>query len=92
MCPRCGYTRVPTKKDAEALRFVTKLEHPKLGSSTVALDIPPDALMRHDVTCPSCGHRGVYYWRRQVSGAESSDELERVWKCPACGYEWVERE
>jgi len=61
-------------------------------AKNVVLDLPVGALYRDDVTCPKCGHRGVYYWRRHRASAESSDTIEKVWRCPNCGYEWIETE
>ncbi|NPA97580.1 MAG: hypothetical protein GXO32_08275 [Crenarchaeota archaeon] len=91
VCPRCGFTRDASPKDLASMRKVIVFER-RIEAKIITVGLPPGAILRSDVTCPRCGHKGVYYWRRQRSSAESSDLIERVWKCPSCGHEWVEIE
>ncbi len=91
VCPRCGYSRDVDQNTLASMRKVIVFQR-RVEAKEVYLELPHGAVLREDVQCPNCGRRGVYYWRRQRSTAESSDLIEKVWKCPSCGYEWVESE
>jgi len=90
-CPRCGYqeeitgTLITLRKSVVFEKVVERREN-------IHLDVPMEAIFDTNITCPRCGKRGVYYWRRQRSSAESSDTVVKMYKCANCGYTWVEGE
>ena len=94
VCPKCGYSKPLTSKELLFMRKTTVFQRyeSKKIMDAVALDLPPGAIYEATLVCPRCGHRGVYYWRKQRSSAESSDVIEKTFKCPSCGYTWSESE
>ncbi len=94
VCPKCGFSRPVTSRDTAMMRKTTVIQHyeTKKFVEAVNLDLPPGAIYDNSITCPKCGHQGVFYWRKHRSSAESSDLIEKTYKCPSCGYSWSEAE
>jgi len=85
VCPRCGYTVKPSQS------LVRSTYLPKVrGTADRALDLPPGAVYDPNIKCPRCGANKVYYWIKHKAITESSDEIEKTYKCTACGYSWSE--
>ncbi len=92
-CPRCGYVKEASKTEQGFMRKSTVLITASAKSShNIELNLPIGALYDDSVSCPRCKHKGVYYWRRAISSAESSDVVVKLYRCPSCGYEWSEGE
>jgi transcription factor S len=91
ICPKCGTTikadPILTQYLKKSTRFA-KVHEKKID--VVGIDVPTSAIVDLNIVCPKCGHKGVYYWRRHRSSAESSDVIEKVYKCISCGYSWSE--
>lgn len=84
VCKKCGYKE--KIKGNEGSLF-TKKESKSL--EILVVDNRVDVLPIDDtITCPKCGHKGVYYWSMQT---RASDEPEtKFFRCPNCGYTWRE--
>lgn len=84
VCKKCGYKE---KIEEENLSLFVKKENS--ASELVVIESQQDLLpIDYTVTCPKCGHVGVYYWSIQT---RSSDEPEtKFFRCPKCGYTWRE--
>lgn len=107
-CPRCGSAMIVKQNYLLCLkcRYSSKLDQniQYLKKSTVLakshekkididnIGLPFSAIYDDNIICPQCGYKGVYYWRRHRSSAESSDIIEKVYKCSKCGYGWTELE
>jgi DNA-directed RNA polymerase subunit M len=90
-CPRCGY-KVDVIKNSVFLKKSVSFEKRVEKREEIAVDIPLGAIFVESIVCPKCGRSGVYYWRKQVSSAESSDTIAKTYKCSSCGYTWSELE
>lgn len=91
VCPRCGSTKGLNPLHAQYLKkstYFVKVHEKRVDVEGIGL--PPSAILDDKISCPRCGHKGVYYWRRHKSSAESSDIIERVYRCRFCGYSWSE--
>lgn len=91
-CPRCGYIKKPEEKEANIYRKTTSYTRLIEKKEAIAIDIPAVAILDALRTCPRCNGKGVYYWRKQSSSAESSDIIVKTFKCPSCGFSWSEQE
>lgn len=91
VCPKCGTI---SKADPSTLQYLkktsrfTKIHEKKVD--VIGIDVPVSAIVDTNIVCPKCGHKGAYYWRRHRSSAESSDVIEKVYRCTSCGYNWSE--
>jgi len=90
-CARCGY-RTEVSKDSAMLKKSISFEKRMEKREEVAVGIPLGAIFVESIVCPRCRKNGVYYWRKQVSSAESSDVIAKTYKCASCGYTWTELE
>lgn len=93
VCPKCGISIGSNPSVAQYLKKSThfvKVYEKKMDVEGVG--VPTSAILVDSVVCPRCGYRKVYYWRRHRSSAESSDVIEKVFKCSSCGYTWSEAE
>jgi len=93
VCPRCG--TVISSNPSIAQYYKKSVQFAKIHEKKVdveGLGVPQSAILDNGILCPKCGHKGVYYWRRHRSSAESSDVIEKVYKCSSCGYSWSEFE
>lgn len=91
VCPKCGYRRELDPTSAHYFKKSTQFT--KVLEKRVDVEgvgAPSSAILDTSITCPKCGRKGVYYWRRHRSSAESSDVIEKVYKCSFCGYSWAE--
>lgn len=91
ICPKCGTTIKINPTLAQHLKKTTqfaKVHEKKVD--VLNIDIPTSAIIDNNVVCPKCGNKGVYYWRRHRSSAESSDVIEKVYRCISCNYSWIE--
>ncbi|MEM1542133.1 MAG: hypothetical protein QW101_03625 [Ignisphaera sp.] len=92
-CPKCRYTAELNSTEIQYLKRSTLLS--KVHEKKVDVDnigIPLSAIHDDKIVCPRCHNRGVYYWRRHRASAESSDTIEKVYKCGRCNYSWTEFE
>ncbi|MEM2397195.1 MAG: transcription factor S [Ignisphaera sp.] len=91
VCPKCGTL---VQANPALIQYFKKSTHfAKVYEKKVdvkSIDLPTSAILDTNIACPKCGNRGVYYWRRHRSSAESSDVIEKVYKCSSCGYNWSE--
>lgn len=92
VCPKCGYRMPLSHSEVSSFKKSIKLNKVIEKRELTAFDIPTTAIYANNLICPKCGSRGVYYWRRHVSTAESSDIIEKTFKCTNCGYMWSEME
>lgn len=92
ICVKCGYKKVLEGNLSLGMKKTTVFTKYVERREGVMFDIPPMAIFDESISCPHCGKRGVYYWRKQVSSAESSDSIIKTFKCSNCGYTWIETE
>ncbi|MEM0005436.1 MAG: hypothetical protein QXJ56_00075 [Ignisphaera sp.] len=91
-CPRCGYRTTVTHTETMSFKKSMTLHKIIEKKELVALDIPSTAIYANNISCPKCSSRNIYYWRRHASAAESSDIIEKIFRCANCGYTWSEVE
>lgn len=92
-CPRCGNRRKLESFDIQHFKrstYFAKVHEKKIDVEGIG--VPASAILDDRISCPKCGYRGVYYWRRHRSSAESSDIIEKMYRCKSCGYSWSELE
>lgn len=91
VCSKCGET---VKLNPVLAQYFKKSKHfvkvHEKKEDVAVVDVPSSAIIDNYVVCPKCGNKGVYYWRRHKSSAESSDIIEKVYKCVNCGFSWSE--
>ncbi|MDK6029281.1 hypothetical protein QPL79_07880 [Ignisphaera sp. 4213-co] len=92
VCVKCGYRKTLSKDSSVMLRKSTVFTQYIEKKEEVVLGIPPGAIFEETIVCPQCGKKGVYYWRKHASSAESSDSIVKTFKCSNCGYTWIEME
>lgn len=91
-CHKCGYVKKLKSNEAKVFRRSITISKPIERKDVDIIGIPSIAIYDERIVCPKCGNRGVYYWRKHGSSAESSDIIEKVYRCKYCGYEWSEIE
>jgi len=91
-CPRCGYKTLLTNTEVTSFKKSIVLQKTIEKRELIAFDIPTTAIYANNLSCPKCGSKSIYYWRRHVSTAESSDIIEKMFRCINCGYSWSEFE
>ena len=91
ICVRCGYSMQPTSKSSlvSSMKKTTSFTKYIERKEEVVFDVPATAILDEKLSCSRCGHRGIYYWRKCVSSAESSDAIAKIFRCPKCGYTWT---
>lgn len=91
ICSKCGYNKELNPSSSQyfkkSMHFV-KLHERKIDVG--GIDVPSSAILDNNIICPKCGSKGVYYWRRHRSSAESSDVIEKIYRCSKCSYSWAE--
>ncbi len=92
VCPRCGYKSTVTHAEIASFKKSLTLHKIIERKELTAFDIPPTAIYANNLVCPKCSSKNIYYWRRHASAAESSDIIEKIFKCTSCGYTWTEVE
>ncbi len=91
-CPKCGYVKKLRADEAKVFRRSITIVKPMEKRDVELIGVPFMAIYDDRILCPKCGSRGVYYWRKHRSSAESSDIIEKVYRCRYCEYEWSEIE
>lgn len=92
VCPRCGYKSMATFIEISSFRKSLTLHRVVERRELITFDIPPTAVYANNIVCPRCNSRSVYYWRKHGSAAESSDIIEKIFKCANCSHTWIEME
>ncbi|MCS7111744.1 MAG: hypothetical protein RMI45_07760 [Ignisphaera sp.] len=92
VCPRCGYKSTATFIEMCSFKKSLTLHKIVERKELAAFDIPPTAIYANNLVCPKCNSKSIYYWRKYVSAAESSDTIEKTFKCANCGHMWTEIE
>jgi transcription factor S len=87
-CAKCGYTKEPINKQAEARTGPVIQAKPKTFLTVVGSQDEINTMSKIKKICEKCGNDEVYVWMVQTRGGDEA--MTQFMRCTKCGHTFRE--